>query len=427
MTIKRDKLINSENRNLLNLSHNNEPVKNLGFTKEQLLLKDIKTIAKEYLTLEELKKSFVNVVLKNLDSLEFSQFIDFPKFYIKEEFLKKAVSSANIRGLNVVSVDGSSVTKKYANADFSFLKAIAVKYFFQKNHIANIAYYPDLSGFNNYLIQGNLFNRDEPTIETKISIDMTFMEINLLNNMIRKFSDIDMIIIDGSIVIMPINLVFSKDPEISKRYDELLKEYHKLYLNCKENGILLIGSIKDTRTSALCHLLRESIQLLKPSYSNLYDFIKTDYRKVMDYFSDLDLFSRIMKKSERTCIFNCKREIDKIRDTGIKKEIPYYFPLSFYAFYLKTARYDTPCRIEFFMDEKHSFKKASEKADLITSILLPISSLNEHYGLPIPQIEAHRRAVFKSAEIDILLNSLTRTLNTNGISLLEKRRNRRPF
>ena len=79
------------------------------------------------------------------------------------------------------------------------------------------------------------------------------------------------------------------------------------------------------------------------------------------------------------------------------------------------------------MEEKHSFKKASEKADLISSILLPISSLNEHYGLPIPQIEAHRRAVFKNSEINLLFNNLIRTLNKYGISLIGKRRNRRPF
>ena len=426
MTIK-DEYFNLGNREIQNFSPNNQIINKSGLTKEQILHNYLKLIVKEYLTLEELKNSFVKIILKNIDDLDFSQFIDFPKFYIKEDFLKKTVQIANIRGLNVVSVDGSSVTKKYVNVDFSFLKAIAVKYFFIKNHVANIVYYPDLSGFNNYLVQSNLYNRDETTVETKISMDMTFMEINLLNNMIEKSSDIDMIIIDGSIVIMPINLVFSKDPEISKKYDKLLKEYHKLYLNCNEKGILLIGSIKDTRTSALCHLLRESIQLLKPSYLRLTDFIKADYRKVLDYFSDLDLFNRLMNKSERTCIFNCKREIDKIRDIGIKKEIPYYFPLSFYAFYLKTAKYDTPCRIEFFMDEKHSFKKASEKADLISSILLPISSLNDHYGLPIPQIEAHKRAVFKQTEIGILLNNLIRTLNTHGISLLEKRRNRRPF
>jgi hypothetical protein len=147
----------------------------------------------------------------------------------------------------------------------------------------------------------------------------------------------------------------------------------------------------------------------------------------MDYFSDLDLFNRVLKKSERSCIFNCKKDLDKIRDTGIKKEIPYYFPQSFYAFYLKTAIHDTPCRIEFFMNDKHSLEEASEKADLISSILLPISSLNEFYGLPIPQIEAHRRAVFKPQEVNLLLNNLSRTLSSHGISLLEKRRTRRPF
>jgi hypothetical protein len=426
MTI-RDEYLSLKEKNFRSLSYDKAIIHNLGLTKEQILLKNLKTLAKEYIAIEKLKNSFVNIVLKNLDDLDFSDFIDFPRFYIKENFLKKTITTANIRGLNVVSVDGSSVTKKFMNVDFYFLKAIAVKYYFQKNHAAKIVYYPDLSGFNNYFVQGNFINRDENAVETKNSLDMNFMEINLLNNMIRKFSEIDMIIIDGSIVIMPINLLFSKDPEISRKYDKLLKEYHKLYTNCKENGILLIGSIKDTRTSALSHLLSDTIQLLKPNTTRLSDFIKVNYRKVLEFFSDIDLFNRVLNKSERTCIFNCKREIDKIRDTGIKKEIPYYFPLSFYAFYLKTARYDTPCRIEFFMEEKHSFKKASEKADLITSILLPISSLNEHYGLPIPQIEAHRRAVFKPKEVDLLLNSLIRTLNIQGITLLEKRRDRRPF
>ena len=152
-----------------------------------------------------------------------------------------------------------------------------------------------------------------------------------------------------------------------------------------------------------------------------------NYRKLIDYFSDLELFNKLLKKFERSCIFICKREIDKIRDTGIKKEIPYYFPLTFYAFYLKTVKYDTPCRIEFFTDESTNFKKASEKADLISSMLLPISCLNERYGLPIPQIEAHKRAVFKPHEINLLFNNLTRILNQNGITLLEKRRARRPF
>lgn len=399
----------------------------IGLTKERLLLKNLKVIAEEYIELENVKNKFAQIVLKNQALLDFSEFIQFPKFSIKESSLIKRGFSANIRGLNVVSVDGSSVSKNFMNVDFSFLKTIAVKYYFKKNDEANISYFPDLNGYNNYYVKANFFNPNEVTLEAKISMDMTFMEINLLNLMIERSSEIDMIIIDGSIVIMPINLIFSKDLEISKKYNRLLKEYQKLYSNCKEKGIILIGSIKDTRTSALSHLLRDSIQFLKPSYTKLQDFIKINYRTVIEYFSDIDLFNRLLKKSERSCIFNCKREIDKIRDTGIKKEIPYYFPFSFYAFYLKTAKFDTPCRIEFFLDESDSLTSASERADLISSILLPISSLNEYYGLPIPQIEAHRRAVFKSNEIKLLFNNLTRNLSKYGVKLVEKRRNRRPF
>jgi hypothetical protein len=398
-----------------------------GFTKEQLILINIKNLAQEYSEIEQLKQKFTTILLKNLTSLDFEEFLNYSNYDIKEKLLKKKVTSSNIRGLNVVSVDGSSVVKKFMNVDFSFLKAIAVKYYFIKNQSSKIDYFPDIAGFNNYNVQGTYLNREENAVDAKISMDMTFMEINLLNKLIEKKRDVDLIIIDGSVVIMPINLLFAKDSEISKKYDNLLKEYQKLYINCNERGIILIGSIKDTRTSALTNLLRSSIQMLKPNTTKLTDFIKINYRQIIDYFSDLDLFNRVLNKSERSCIFNCKKDLDKIRDTGIKKEIPYYFPQSFYAFYLKTAIHDTPCRIEFFMNENHTLKEASEKADLISSILLPISSLNEYYGLPIPQIEAHRRAVFKPQEINLLFNNLSRTLSSYGVSLLEKRRTRRPF
>ena len=426
MTI-RDNSIENNSKKINTVDRERISLGNKGVTMEQLLLNDLKIIAKDYLDIEDLKKSFSQIILNNIDDLDFNRFKDFPRFYIKEGSIKKSIKSSNIRGLNVVSVDGSSVTKSFMKVDFSFLKAIAVKYYFHQNHVARIKFYPDLGGFNNYFVEGHFFNQDEATVDVKISMDMKCMEISLLNELIESTNDIDLIIIDGSIVITPINLLFSKDAEISRKYDTLLKEYRKLYSKCKEKDILLIGSIKDTRTSALSNLLSDSIQLLMPSYSKLSDFIKIDYRAALKYFSDIDLFHRLLKKSERSCIFYCKREIDKIRDTGIKKEIPYYFPLAFYAFYLKTAKFDTPCRIEFFMDEKHSFTKASKKADLISSILLPISSLNEHYGLPIPQIEAHKRAVFKPNEVDLLLNNLTRILRLYGVSLLEKRRNRRPF
>lgn len=420
--------LKSENKELSSISPKNLDLTNLGLTKEQILLNTLKDIALEYIELEKVKEKFCNIILKNLQDLDFSSLTHYPRFFIKEDCIKKRASASCVSGLNFVSVDGSSVTKTFMNVDFSFLKAIAVKYYFYKDgKKAKIEYFPDLNGFNNYSMKGHFINREENLVQSKVSMDMTFMEINLLNKLIKKSTDIDFIIVDGSIVPTPINLLFSQDFEVSRMYDNLLKEYQKLYKNCEEKNIILIGSIKDTRTSALSHLLRDAILLLKPSNDYLSDFLRVHYRDLFDYYSDLELYHKLLSKSERSCIFVCKREIDKIRDTGIKKEIPYYFPLTFYAFYLKTAKYDTPCRIEFFTDESTDIKKASEKADLISSLILPISSLNERYGLPIPQIEAHKRAVFNPQEINLLFNNLTRILNKNGVELLEKRRNRRPF
>ncbi len=426
MTV-RNNISSQKNTNLNSSSLDSSNSMVSGFTKEQILLINLKNLAQEYIGIERMKKRFVETLLANLGSLNLEELLKYPNYDIKENFMRKPILSSNIRGLNIVSVDGSSVVKKFMNVDFSFLKAIAVKYYFYENNSSRIEYFPDLTGFNNYNVQGNYLNREENVVETKISMDMTFMEINHLNQLIETKSEVDLIILDGSIVIMPINLIFTKDSEISKRYDNLLREYQKLYSNCIERGIILIGSIKDTRTSALTNLLRSTIQMLKPNVNNLSDFIKINYRQILDYFSDLDLYNRVLRKTERSCIFNCKKEVDKIRDTGIKKEIPYYFPFNFYAFYLKTATHDTPCRIEFFMEENSDLEEASEKADLISSILLPISSLNEYHGLPIPQIEAHKRAVFRPQEVALLFNNLSRTLHAHGVSLLEKRRTRRPF
>lgn len=398
-----------------------------GLTKEQLLFKNLKNIAQDYLKIEDIKKKFIKTIKKNIKELDFSEYIEDPYFDIKENILTSQMTHANIRGLNVVSVDGSSVVKHYMNADFSFLKAICVKYYFYKNQSSKIEFYPDLSGYNNYMVQANFINIDEKNMDAQISMDMNFMEIKLLNDLIETSDNLDLIIIDGSIVPMPINLIFGRDSDISQKYDELLREYRRLYANCILKDIILIGSIKDTRTSALIHSLRSGIQLLKPNTIKLSDFIKTNYRQIINYFSDMDFFTRLLNKSERSCIFNCKKDMEKIRETGIKREIPNYFPYDFYAFYLKTVKNDTPCRIEFFTNEDDNIEEASERANLISSIILPISSYNDNYGLPIPQIEAHRRAVFKPSEINLLLNNLMRNLNMNGITLLEKRRARRPF
>ncbi len=398
-----------------------------GLTKEQILLTNLKDIAKQYLEIEGFKKKFAEIVLKNQKELEFKNFITSPYFSIKEDHIKKEAVASNINGLNVVSVDGSSVIKKFMDIDFTFLKAIAVKYHFYKNDSANIEYFPDISGFNNYSIKGNYVNSEDNIVDIKASMDMTLMEIRLLNEVLEKGPDVDLIIIDGSIGIQPLNFQVTKDPELGRKYFCLSNEYKVLYSKCEQNRIVLVGSIKDTRSSTLTGLIKDAIQLLKPNQSFLSDFLTLPYRQIADYFCDLDLFSRLLNKSERSCVFSRKKEVESLSSCSVEPENLTENPYKFHAFYLKTALYDAPCKFEFFTSHDADLLEVSKKADLISSLLLPISSANEYYGLPIPQIEIHKRAAFKPEEINLLYNNLKRALFNNGVFLREKRRNRRPF
>ena len=91
----------------------NKTLEELGLTKEQILLNDINNIAQELIHVEKLKTRFSKIILKNLDNLDFSEFISYPRYFIKEKIIKKSVEASNIKGLNVVSVDGSSVIKRF--------------------------------------------------------------------------------------------------------------------------------------------------------------------------------------------------------------------------------------------------------------------------------------------------------------------------
>ncbi|MFX1597200.1 MAG: hypothetical protein ACFFBK_14175, partial [Promethearchaeota archaeon] len=66
MTI-RDKLTKSEEKIYNIFNRDNVIFNNLGLTKEQLLLNELRNIAKEYMEVEKLKKTFIRIILNNLD------------------------------------------------------------------------------------------------------------------------------------------------------------------------------------------------------------------------------------------------------------------------------------------------------------------------------------------------------------------------
>jgi len=93
---------------------------------------------------------------------------------------------------------------------------------------------------------------------------------------------------------------------------------------------------------------------------------------------------------------------------------------NFYSFYIKTADFDRPLRVDFV-----SNKDQKSMANKISEILMQTSG-HAGYGLPAVLIEADQRAKLSLRDLDLFyLDLLNRVGNVS--SLFKLRRENRPF
>ncbi len=343
------------------------------------------------------------------------------KFFSPEEIpddkLVYTVAPKPLSNINIAAIDGSFVRKSYINFEFSLFRAISVIYSFSDAGI-DIEYYPEKNGMQNYRLSRVLNNTPDQIATSQVSIDRAFMEITLVNDLITKYKKkIDMVILDGSILTEPLNLLSnsSQNNELMIKYSNLVKEYKKLYNLCDIRKIDLVGVVKDTRSSTFRKLLSRRIPQILTKMNDSY-VVQFDYRKLLQYFSDLDLFHRFLGVGERSCTFSISssgnswipRQLE-ILNTELNLEKNFLIDYKFYACYMKPVAYDFPIRIEFHQN-KHNINptQLQSKTQRICEHLLPLCSKFEDFAVPIPQIEAHLRAKLSINDLNMIIQLLNR-------------------
>ncbi len=386
--------------------------------------------ARDILVLESKKNQLIEILQQMKDFIETKFSID--KFFSADEILENSfvsqVKPVKLSNFTVAAVDGSFVRKCYTNFEFSLFRAISVIYEFNDLDV-NIQYYPDQKGMQNYRLGRILNNISEQNASSQISIDRAFMEISLVNEMINQCNKkLDMIILDGSILTEPLNLLSNtpENSELIKNFTKLVNEYKKLYNLCDLRNIDLIGIVKDTRSSTFRKLLtRRFPQILsKMEDKNL---MEIDYRKLLQYFSDLDLFHRFMNVGERTCVFSISssgnswipRQLELL-NTELNPSKKFLSDYKFFASYMKPVPYDFPIRIEFHQNKNNlNPETIQQKIQRICSHLYPLCSKMEGFAIPIPQIEAHLRAKLSHNDLNMIIQLLNRHI-TEEIKLYSK-------
>ncbi|MEM7819142.1 MAG: hypothetical protein QW403_03320, partial [Candidatus Aenigmatarchaeota archaeon] len=141
-----------------------------------------------------------------------------------------------------------------------------------------------------------------------------------------------------------------------------------------------------------------------------------EFKPLLENSKDSNLLTYALKLNERTCVFNYSPEPEK---HPILKEFG-EFSNSIFSFYLKTAEFDRPIRVDF-LGEKDCVKTAN----FISSVLLALSG-HANYGMPSVLIEADQRAKLTEKDLELFYYDLLTKVG-NLASLFSLRREQRPF
>lgn len=328
---------------------------------------------------------------------------DFLKSVKTDVRLSQPVESFELNDMRISAVDGGIVKRSLHGFDFVLARGVGVCFCYKNGKIERVDYHPSKMPTPELFVLEALSDID--WVHTT-SIVRQQMEIKTAIETIEKFKP-DILLLDGSIIPHYSDRP-AKSSKVHKSYEEMISLYKKLFEICLSRNVLLAGVVEDSRGTKFCDIVNERI-LSKVSHSSV-----PELKGILEKTRDTNLLYWILQENERTDVFPYS---DKTKEHPVMKDFE-RFGDKIFSFYMKTAKFDRPIRIDFLGER--------ELAEKFASVVLSISSHHSGYGLPSVLIEADQ--VAKLAEEDIE-NIYEQVLTQTGSlpSIFKLRRDMRPF
>ena len=321
---------------------------------------------------------------------------DFIKTISLQFNLIKKVEPASLENMKIAGIDGGIVKTSLHGYDLVLARAVGVCFHFKKNRVEKVDYYP------------SKFAPSKPfALEASSEIDFVYfssiirqqIEIQRAIDCLEKFSP-DVLLLDGSIVPHYMSKP-AKTSEVYSEYEKLIDLYKKFYEKIEESKTVLAGIVEDSRNDRFCKLLGKHVM---PKLENVTGAAIASLEKSRD----TNLLFWVLDKNERTQTFSYSDD-ENLTLKELNKNV--------YSFYIKTAKYDRPVRVDFL--EK-------DKEDLLAGMLLSITGQHSGYGFPTVLIEADNVAKLSEQEIDNFYSFILKYTG-NLPSIMRLRRDQRPF
>jgi len=317
-----------------------------------------------------------------------------------EEKIILPIEEKELENLRIAGVDGGLVKKSFHGIDLMLLRAIAVIFNYAKNKLSSVEYFPSTIPSPEPKIIIDPFSELE--FEINSNLERQIIEINTARKTLEKF-DLDFLFLNGSII-PHYTFVPERSSLLFETYEKMIESYRKLFEIVSKKKVILAGIIEDSRGTRFCEIINQKTQ----------EKLTSNLKFLLAKTKDTNLLSYVLDFKERTFSFPYS---SKPKIHPILKEFN-NFAEQVFTFYLKTAEFDRPIRVDFLSDK-------DDKSGIISSVLLALAG-HSSYGMPSVLIEADQRAKLSEKDLEIFCSDL---INKTGnlSALFSLRREQRPF
>lgn len=347
----------------------------------------------------ELTEEFANHIVKiENQRKEISEFLRKTNSTSEEKIILPA-GEIKLEGLRIAGVDGGLVKRSFHGIDLMLLRAVGVIFSYPKNKL-KVDYYPDAIPIPEPKVILDPFSELE--FEINSNLERQIIEIKTAKETLEKF-DLDFLFLHGS-MIPHYTFVPERSSLLFETYERLINSYKKLFELVTKKKTILAGIIEDSRGTMFCEVIARRFQ----------DKLNPEFKLLLNRTKDTNLLSYTLQVKERSFVFPYSSDPSIhpiLREFGsFAKEVK--------TFYLKTAEFDRPIRVDFLSDK-------GDKSNELASVLLALAG-HSSYGIPSVLIEADQRAKLSEKDLEMFyFDLINKTGNLPGMFSL--RREQRPF
>ncbi len=294
---------------------------------------------------------------------------DIAELIINQNVFAQVVEN-NLENIAVAGTDGGIIKKSLHGIDLLLIRTAGVIFHFEGGKLKKTEYYPQ--PIPSPVPQASFDPFSEIEFEINANMKRQTAEVITACEVVEKFSP-DILLMHGSVV----PHYTSKSGALAETYEKMIAAYSKLFSLSEKT--LIAGVVEDSRGKRFCDIISGKIG------------INSEQQILLQRTRDTNILTYAMKLGERTFAFPYAE-----KENFILKEFP-DFSERISTFYMKTAEFDRPIRIDFVGNER--------EAEKISSFVFPLVK-NSLYGLPSILVEADQRARLSDKDFDIFFSDL---------------------